>query len=40
MQYYLLREGDDKEALEALDLGPLDETIELSRPHIHNLVRT
>ena len=26
--------GDDKDALEALDLGPLDETIEAARPHV------
>jgi hypothetical protein len=26
--------GTDKEALEALDLGPLDETIEKARPHV------
>ena len=26
--------GTDKEALEALDLGPLDETIEAARPHV------
>ena len=26
--------GTDKEVLEALDLGPLDETIEKARPHV------
>lgn len=26
--------GADKEALEKLDLGPLDETIEKARPHV------
>ena len=26
--------GNDKEALEALDLGPLDETIEAALPHV------